>query len=59
MIPVKRTEILYSRIKKQNKQFIKKEAKKAGISEAEYVDYVFDAFRLTDAGNKKKSRKSS
>lgn len=58
-LPEKRTEILYSRVTAQNKNFVIKLAEKEGISEAALVDHILATFRKAHAGNKKRPRRSS
>jgi len=53
----KRDEVLYVRIKGSNKNFIINEAGKQGISEAEYVDKIFD--RVTSVSKKSRLKRNS
>lgn len=52
--PVKRDQVLYTRISKANKEFVKRLAKREDVSEALVVDSILGKYRQENAGNKKK-----
>lgn len=58
-LPEKRTEVLYSRITPRNKKFIVRTAKQRDVSESVLIDHILDHFREQNAGDEKKSRRSS
>jgi hypothetical protein len=67
MFGEKRTEILYVRVKKSNKDFVETLSEKNGVSESVAMDYLLDeiksgSFKIKlgkeDASNKKPSKRS-
>jgi len=56
MLPEKRTDILFSRITRENKRFLEKAADHKGVSEAVLVDHILTIFRTKNVSDKKKSR---
>lgn len=51
-LPVNRQEVLYSRISKVNKTWIRSAAKKLGVSESAFVNAVLDEVRKKSARKK-------
>ena len=41
----KRSKVLYTRIKGENKDFIQRKAKEKGMSESEFVDSLIELYR--------------
>lgn len=60
-LPEKRTDVLFSRITKSNKNFVVKMSEERDVSEAVFVDWLITRYRKLDAraGNAKKSRRSA